>query len=52
MKSSVAEDLALLLECMQKKYWKPAILFKNLNGVELFLKAITLIADMPAYNGK
>ncbi|XP_067935367.1 DDB1- and CUL4-associated factor 1-like isoform X1 [Watersipora subatra] len=48
----LTEDIQLLLQCMSKKYWKPAAMFKKMNGVELFLKTITLVADWPAYNGK
>ena len=48
----LAEDIHLLTEFMSNRNWRPATVFHKLNGVQLFLKTITLIADWPAYTGK
>lgn len=48
----LAEDIHLLTECMSSRHWRPAAVFHKLNGVQLFLKTITLIADWQAYTGK
>ena len=46
------ENIQLLLQHMSHVSWKPAAMFDKMNGVELFLKTITLVADWPAYSGK